>query len=130
MRIFYLIIISLIFTSCASWQLLDEYTAVSDTFRVKSEGKTFLVNDNVEKSKALVREGELTDIAKSYVEGATLTLVDLTPAASKFEAGLIVYFEEYKDSKCEITRSNFISDGVGVSGGMGYEIFYKCEGIY
>jgi hypothetical protein len=36
------------------------------------------------------------------------------------------YLDTYKkDSDCEITRSNFISDGAG--GGVGYEIFYKCE---
>ena len=88
---------------------------------VTYEGKLFKVQDNVDKSAALLTEDFATDFAKSTVEGALLALVDLTAAVGSFEGAMNVYLRQYKDSDCKIDRSNFISDGIG--GGIGYEIF-------
>jgi hypothetical protein len=35
------------------------------------------------------------------------------------------YLNEYKDSECEIIRSDLLSDHTGR--GLGYEMLYKCK---
>ena len=121
-----LIPLSLIFVGCAGLQTVAEYDRNSDSRIIVSfEGKSFAVQDDVIKSSALVTESIASDAMKSFIEGLTFTLVDLTASVSKFEGAMNNYLETFKDDNCEITRSNFISDGIG--GGIGYEIFYKCE---
>ena len=121
-----LIPLSLFLVSCAGLQTAAEYDRnAEDIIIVNFEGKNFAVGDNVIKSSALVTEDFATDITKSVLEGLTLLLVDFTAPVSQFEGAMNNYLESYKDGNCEITRSNFISDGIG--GGIGYEIFYKCE---
>jgi hypothetical protein len=121
-----LIPLSLIFVGCAGLQTAAEYDRNSDSRIIVSfEGKSFAVQDDVIKSSALVTESNATDTMKGIIEGLTFTLVDLTASVSKFEGAMNNYLETFKDDNCEITRSNFISDGIG--GGIGYEIFYKCE---
>lgn len=121
-----LIPLSLIFVGCAGLKTAAEYDRNSDSRIIVSfEGKSFAVQDDVIKSSALVTESNATDTMKGIIEGLTFTLVDLTASVSEFEGAMNNYLETFKDDNCEITRSNFISDGIG--GGIGYEIFYKCE---
>ena len=121
-----LIPLSLFLVGCAGLQTAAEYDRNSENrIIVNFEGKSFAVQDDVIKSSALVTESIATDTMKSFIEGLTFTLVDLTASVSKFEGAMNNYLETFKDGNCEITRSNFISDGMG--GGIGYEIFYKCE---
>ena len=120
------IILSLFLVGCAGLQTAAEYDRnAGKRIIVNFEGESFAVQDDVIKSSALVTENFATGIAKSILEGLTLTSVDLTASVSKFEGAMNNYLESFKDGNCEITRSNFISDGIG--GGVGYEIFYKCE---
>ena len=120
-----LILLCLVFVSCAGLQTASEYDRNTNIISVNFEGKTFYVQDNEIKSSALVSESFGTDFMKGLFEGLTLTLVDLTAPVGKFEGAMKNYLVTYKNSDCEITRSNFISDGIG--GGIGYEIFYKCK---
>jgi hypothetical protein len=122
-----LIPLSLIFVGCAGLQTSLEYDRNAERrIIVNFEGKDFAVQDDLAKSAALVTEDVATDVVKGFLEGLTFTLVDFTASVGKFEGAMNNYLDTYKkDSDCEITRSNFISDGAG--GGVGYEIFYKCE---
>lgn len=115
----------LIVTSCASIQTTIAYDKVADPVGVKYDGKLFNVLDDVDKGAALLMEGAAADFTKAFLEGMALTLIDLTAPVSSFEGAMQIYLDENKETACEITRSNFISDGLG--GGTGYEIFYKCE---
>ena len=120
-----LMLLCLIFVGCAGLQTASEYDRNTNLIKVNFEGKEFYVQDNETKSSALVTESYGTDFIKGLFEGLTLTLVDLTASVGKFEGAMKNYLVTYKNNDCEITRSNFISDGIG--GGIGYEIFYKCE---
>ena len=125
MKYLVLILSFLVVTSCASIQTTIAYDKVANPVSVKYDGKPFNVFDDIDKGAALLMEGAAADITKAFFEGLTLTLVDLTAPVSSFEGAMQTYLDENKETPCEITRSNFISDGLG--GGTGYEIFYKCE---
>jgi hypothetical protein len=113
-------------TGCSGLQTKQEYDkSAEDAVSVKFEGKTFVIQDDLNKSSAFVSEDAATDFFKSYVEGAFLTLIDLTAPVSQFEGAMLIYLEENKEGQCDIKRSNFISDNLG--GGLGYEIYYECE---
>ncbi|MDD9842139.1 MAG: hypothetical protein OXU76_05735 [Alphaproteobacteria bacterium] len=122
-----LIILTLfLLTGCAGIQTDAYYSRVSpEVIKVKFEGKTFLVRDDLGRSAAFLTESYGVDMAKAFFEGLTLTLVDLTAPVLLFEGAMQNYLDEYKVVDCSIIRSNFISDGLG--GGLGYEMFYKCE---
>ncbi len=122
----FLISTSILLAGCSGLQTQLDYDKNAEKIvSVLVEGKKFDVRDNLTRSSALVTEGASADILKSIAEGLTMTLVDLTASVSKFEAAMENYLKENKQSECAIVRSNFISDNLG--GGIGYEIFYKCE---
>lgn len=126
MKIVLLIFSLLIISGCAGIQTSYYYDMNSENkTSVEYQGKLFNILDDTDKSSALVTEDMATDIFKSFVEGLTLSIADFTAPVSMFEGAVMMYLDENKNKKCEITRSNFISDGLG--GGIGYEIFYKCQ---
>ena len=118
--------ITIFLFSCAGINTVSVYEANSkNSIKVTNGSKVFVVLDDENKSAALVMEDNLTDAGKAFVEGLFIMLIDLTAPVGAFESAMQNYLAEYKDTDCEITRSNFISDGMG--GGIGYEIFYKCN---
>ena len=119
-------ILLILLTGCSGLQTAREYDKNAEAaVSVKFEGKTFVIQDDLNKSSAMVYEDIATGFFKSAVEGAFLTLIDLTAPVSQFEGAMLIYLDENKESECDIKRSNFISDNLG--GGLGYEIFYDCE---
>ena len=116
-----------IISSCSSMQTAQQYDRASPdgAVKVKFEGKSFNVFDDVDKSASLLMEDLATGMGKAFLEGLTFTILDLTASVSKFEGAMMVFLAENKEGSCDIVRSNRISDNLG--GSMGYEIFYKCQ---
>jgi hypothetical protein len=100
-------------------------TNTNRDFIIKFEGKRFQVQDVISKSSAFVSEGMSAQLLKAMLHGGTFFLVDATAPVEKFEGAMQNYLNEYKDSECEIIRSDLLSDNTG--GGLGYEMFYKCK---
>ena len=118
--------ITILLFSCSGLNTVSVYEANStNAAKVTNGSKVFLVYDDANKSAALVMEDSLTDVGKSLVEGLFITLIDLTAPVGAFEGAMQNYLFEYKENDCQIIRSNFISDNMG--GGIGYEIYYKCD---
>lgn len=124
-KYFIIFIVTLFVSSCAGIQTASQYERNAEkAVTVVFEGKSFVVLDDVAKSSAFVSEDAATDLFKGVVEGAFLTLIDLTAPVGQFEGAMLVYLNENKNGNCQLKRSNFISDNLG--GGLGYEIYYEC----
>jgi len=115
----------LIISSCASFDLVNDYSMKFDKVKVEFDGKPFDIFDNTERSSAFVSESVLANFADAFVGGLTLTIVDASASVIKFEGAMQNYLDKYKEKDCKIIRSNPVEDYLRRN--MGFEIFYDCK---